>query len=373
MRKFGLFGQMGMATKVSFVLWTFGFSLVAGIITFRGQTNIVLAIATQAPLWAIALCLSRGLQLLWRRLSNRAASLRWVIMAVAGLLVGAVLSLNDMFFLKWLGQLFFPAWAPWAQDISLERYGRIFILYTWTAWLNITLFWALSSAESAKEQERRAKEAEAATQAAQLAMLRLQLNPHFLFNTLNAISAMVMERDVVRADQMIERLSDFLRSSLTTDPNALILLGEEFDTIEAYLEIEAVRFEGRLDVRFRCEEPLRAALVPGFILQPLVENAMKYAVTPALRLVTVMVEARAEGDELILLVSDDGDPVAAATKPKGHGVGLGNTRARLANLYGEAGRLTAQQSDTGFKVEVRMPLVIADAQVFGPPVRRVAA
>lgn len=362
--KISLQGPFGAAMKVSILLWTFGMSMVVILTAMRGRGTPLEQSFVQTPLWLAAVLLSTGLYWAWSRSARQPAAIRLPIMALACFVAGLTQSVIDLSFLRWMSMTLFPEWQSWTE-ISMPRFASVLILYTWTFCLNATLFWALSTSETAREQSRRAAVAEAETQRAQLAALRLQLNPHFLFNTLNAISAMVLSRDVERADKMIERLSEFLRASLMTDPNALIVLGEEFDTIEAYLEIEAVRFEGRLQVRFLYDEALRGALVPGFILQPLVENAMKYAVAPAMRLVTVTVRARAEGDDLILVVADDGDPAVASSRPKGTGVGLGNTSARLANLYGARGRLTPQPSPEGFSVEVRLPLSMAGPDFVG--------
>jgi len=350
--------SFGAALRVSVVLWTFAIALVVALTVVRGRGTALQTIIIQIPLWLLGILLSIVLYWAWRKVRSRSPVLVIPVMAATCVVLSVFITAVDLNYLRWLHFVLFSELKDWTV-ISVERFTSVTILYSWTFGLNASLYWSVSMGEAAREQGRRAAVAEAETQRAQLAALRLQLNPHFLFNTLNAISAMVIEKDSERADQMIDRLSEFLRTSLTTDPNAMIVLGEEFDTIEAYLEIEMVRFEERLKVRFQCDEALRRAVVPGFILQPLVENAMKYAVAPAMRAVQVTIEARRENDDLILVVADDGDPVAAASRAKGFGVGLGNTRARLANLYGERGVLSAEPSDAGFRVEVRLPLTLS--------------
>jgi hypothetical protein len=351
-----------IALKASMVLWALGYALVMTISGLFADRTTVPDLFINVPLWALALLQTGGIYMLWRALASRPPILRWPVAVAACLIAATLQMILDLGAFYWVGQTILPEWSAWAT-LSSGRVAGALILYTWTFLLNLILFWALGLSEQAREQGRRAAEAEAAieraeitAQRAQLAALRLQLNPHFLFNTLNAISTLVMERDVQRADLMIERLSDFLRASLSMDPAAMIPLGEELDTAQAYLEIEAVRFEGRLNVAFECPDSLRTARVPGFMLQPLVENAIKYAVAPALRPVTVVVSAEAHGDDLVLRVTDDGDPVEAGLSLAGNGVGLANTRARLANLYGQRADLRAGRTESGYLAEVRLPL-----------------
>lgn len=348
-----------VALRVCAVLWSFGFTLVMILSSLdaRGGKEIADELVN-IPYWFLAMGLSMGLYVLWRRAQAWRPAARWPILLLAAFACAIIQTATDLTAYYVLAHTIYPQWEGWATFGS-QRIGQVLILYSWTFLLTLTLFWALSLSETAREETRRATDAEAARQKAQLAALRLQLNPHFLFNTLNAISTLVMERDCERADRMIERLSDFLRASLSTDPDALILLGEELDTIHAYLEIEAVRFEGRLEVSFDCPEALRDALVPGFVLQPLVENAMKYAVAPALRPVKVAISAETVGEELILRVVDDGDIVDPSLSLSGGGVGLTNTRARLDSLYGELGSFTAGRTANGYAAEVRLPKTLS--------------
>jgi signal transduction histidine kinase len=350
-----------VAMRASMVLWTLGYTMVIAVGGLYTERTTLPDILVNMPLWVLAMAQSGLIYLLWRRVQGRPGVVRWPI-AVGACLVASVLQTTiDLNTFYWLGRTILPegwAWAPHARG----GVGGALILYTWTFILNLILYWAIGLSEHAREQGRRAAEAEAAseraqyaTQRAQLAALRLQLNPHFLFNTLNAISTLVMERDHERADRMLERLSDFLRASLSMDPSALIRLAEELDAVQAYLEIEEARFEGRLDVAIDCPEPLRALLVPGFVLQPLVENAIKYAVAPALRPVSVVVSATLDGDDLVLRVTDDGDPVTPGLSIASAGVGLANTRARLANLYGARAGLTAGRQSRGYFAEIRLP------------------
>ncbi len=199
--------------------------------------------------------------------------------------------------------------------------------------------------------------AEAQASAARLAALRYQLNPHFLFNTLNAVSSSVITGRNDEAESMLARLADFLRLTLAADPEAMIPLEDELATLQAYLEIESVRFRDRLGVEFSCPNELQGALVPSFVLQPLIENAIKHGVARTSRPVTIRLEASRDGEDLVVIVEDDGEP--AAQGMTGMGVGLNNVRQRLEVLYGARGVLQAAPRERGFLVLVRIPLRLA--------------
>ncbi len=171
---------------------------------------------------------------------------------------------------------------------------------------------------------------------AQLQALRMQLHPHFLFNSLNAISTL-MHRDVAAADRMIIKLSDLLRLALENPRTQTVPLEEELRYLMSYLDIEKVRFQDRLEVSLDVPDALRGVYVPNLILQPLVENAIRHGIARSARPGKLRVEAREEGAFLHLSVIDSGSAEADAgfSKQKG-GIGLSNTRARLHHLYGDA-------------------------------------
>ena len=198
--------------------------------------------------------------------------------------------------------------------------------------------------------------AQSATQQAQLAALRFQLNPHFLFNTLNAISAMIVTQRNAEAERMTDRLASFLRASLASDPTALVSLEDELALLEEYLEIEAVRFGDRLSLEIDCTTAAAAAQVPGFLLQPLVENAIKYGVGPSPHPVRIRIDARVEGDALVITVEDDGAFAGEVIKAGSTNVGLANVRRRLDALYGGRARLEAGPLNPGFAAIIRLPI-----------------
>ena len=244
----------------------------------------------------------------------------------------------------------FAEQALWRQltDIAI---GRYFLLLAWAA-----LYFAMVTAEQARAAERREGEYRRAAKAAELRSLRYQVNPHFLFNTLNSLSALVMTGKGQAAEKMIQSLSRFYRRSLAEDPTSDVALDQEVALQRAYLEIEAARFPDRLVTRFDLPADLESATVPGMILQPLVENAVKYAVAPTRKPVTVTITARQEDGELVVAVSDNG-PRAAAAAGSGFGIGLANVRDRLAARYGAAASLVAGPAEEGgWRAVLRLPL-----------------
>jgi two-component system LytT family sensor kinase len=190
--------------------------------------------------------------------------------------------------------------------------------------------------------EAREREAHASRLAAQLAearlgALRMQLNPHFLFNSLNALSVLVREQNTPAASRMLELLGDVLRQVLRSDLPHEVPLSDELQFLEQYLAIEQVRFPDRLHVQWSIHERARAALVPGFVLQPIVENAIKHGIARRADAGRIEISARVVGDHLEMCVRDDGIGMSAAV---GEGVGLSNTRERLRTLYGSDASMT---------------------------------
>lgn len=189
---------------------------------------------------------------------------------------------------------------------------------------------------------------------ARLQALKAQLHPHFLFNTLNAISAL-MHRDVDSADRMIALLSDLLRVSLDKDERHQVSLKDELGFLERYLAIERIRFRDRLTVNIDIESGCGAALVPRLILQPLVENSIIHGIALQSTAGLIAVTARRKGNRLVVSVADDG-PGLMGEKPTREGVGLSNTRARLAELYGADQRVVLDRAaQGGLAVTLEMP------------------
>jgi len=222
------------------------------------------------------------------------------------------------------------------------------------------LYLALSYASEVRVAERRAARFAQAAQQAELRSLRYQVNPHFLFNTLNSLSSLVLRNRPDEAEAMIMNLSTFYRTSLAGDPLDDVRLEEEVQLQRLYLDIEAVRFPDRLKVEIAIPDAVRDCCVPGLILQPLVENAIKYGVARATRPVTIGISAHEADEMLHIRVEDDGDVMPEATD-KGSGIGLINVRDRLDARFGNAARIAWQAlPEGGFRVDLSLPAVRHD-------------
>lgn len=234
-------------------------------------------------------------------------------------------------------------------EIATSRY---FFLAAWAA-----LYLAISYAAETREAERRVAGFAQAAQEAEIRALRYQVNPHFLFNTLNSLSSLVMTGRANEAESMIMNLSTFYRTSLSGDPQDDVQLAEEVRLQRLYLDIEAVRFPERLKTEIEVPAELMALCVPGMILQPLVENAIKYGVSRVNRPVTIAIGARREHGKLVLTVGDDGKGPDSKDE-HGTGVGLANVRDRLQARFGsKAGLVTHAPKGGGFVVTLAMPEV----------------
>jgi hypothetical protein len=244
--------------------------------------------------------------------------------------------------------------TPW-QEMTEIAFGRYFMMLTWAA-----LYLALLVGEKARAAERRESAYRRAAKAAELRSLRYQVNPHFLFNTLNSLSALVLTGKTERAEAMIQMISTFYRRSLADDPTADVPLREEFRLQRLYLDIEAVRFPDRLRTRYDLPENLREARVPGMILQPLVENSVKHAVAPTSEPVTITISAREEYGRLVVTVADDAAASQARDRGKrdGFGIGLGNVRERIEARFGEQASIVSGPTSDGYATHIRLPLVM---------------
>jgi two-component system, LytTR family, sensor kinase len=239
------------------------------------------------------------------------------------------------------------------QEVAELAISRYFFLIAWAA-----LYLAMSYARDVRDSERRTALFAQAAQQAELRALRYQVNPHFLFNTLNALSSLVMSDRKHEAETMIMNLSAFFRTSLTGDPSADVTLGDEIALQKLYLEMEAVRFPNRLTTKIDLPDSLREAAVPGLILQPLVENAIKHGVAKTSQFVTLQIAASQLGDDLIVEIINDGVPTQAPTANE-LGIGLTNVRDRLAARFGDKANISLLAPSTGgFCVRLVMPKTV---------------
>jgi signal transduction histidine kinase len=243
-------------------------------------------------------------------------------------------------------------------------YIEMTLLGAWSA-----LYYAINYYLQVEQQADRLERLEAQATSAQLAMLRYQLNPHFLFNTLNSISTLVLLKQTEPANAMLTRLSGFLRHTLVTQPGAKVTVAQEVETLKLYLDIERMRFEERLRTVFSIDPAAAEALIPSFLLQPLVENAIKYAVSPQEEGARISLSAQLVGNRLRLIVSDTGPglrlktaratlpaAMAGADNPVSTGVGLANIRDRLAQAYGDDHLFDIRTPpEGGFTVVIEVP------------------
>jgi two-component system, LytTR family, sensor kinase len=230
-------------------------------------------------------------------------------------------------------------------EIALTRY---FFLIGWSS-----LYLALGYANDVQAAERQSADYARAAQLSELRALRYQLNPHFLFNTLNSLSALVMHGRRDAAESMILNLATFYRASLSSDQTGDISLREEIEVQRLYLDIEAVRFPDRLKVQIDLPEALADWPVPGLILQPLVENAIKHGVARTPSAVTISIRAQPVGNDLLLTVSDNAPKRDSLGEP---GIGLANVRDRLAARFGEQAQMeVAVGVADGFTVSLTLP------------------
>jgi signal transduction histidine kinase len=251
----------------------------------------------------------------------------------------------------------------WEMHSALEFFANAmsstYLLLCWTG-----IYFGVKYHEVLQQQREATLRAATLAQEAQLKMLRYQLNPHFLFNTLNAISTLILDNENRTANQTIMRLSEFLRYTLDQDPMKKVTLRQEVEAMNLYLTTEKLRFGERLRLEFAIEERALEALVPSLLLQPMIENAVKYAISPSEQGGMIRVEGRARGAMLELAVSDDGPGLASKTlgvaaPGGGRGVGLRNIRERLAVLYEDRHRFATLDNKPGLRIELGLPLEMA--------------
>ncbi|WP_286829785.1 MULTISPECIES: sensor histidine kinase [Kordiimonas] len=227
-------------------------------------------------------------------------------------------------------------------------------LFAWSA-----IYFGYHFYTGMQEQKEQALKATAMAHQAQLKMLRYQLNPHFLFNTLNAISTLVLEKSEEDANKMLTKLSSFLRFTLVNQPTQRIPLDQELHALGLYLEIEKVRFSDRLNVEFDIDEQARSALIPSLILQPLIENAIKYAIAPEIDGGTISVSATVKNHRLTVSLKDSGpgiEDLNNIVSQSGSGVGITNTKERLQQIYGDDHRITLENLEPqGLGIFIEIP------------------
>jgi two-component system LytT family sensor kinase len=318
---------------------------VAMALSRVGRYPIDYMIATKVALMLLGFVLSLGLRQLYRRLLRRDPSIVQIVVATA--VASYVVSLPWTAAYNLVDARIFEALG--GRPIVYDTVGKLFSgsVYHAFALLAWSVFYF-----AIKHYERSVR-AESLAHQARLQALRYQLNPHFLFNTLNAISTLVVDKRNAEAGKMIARLSDFLRMTLDRPDVEEVPLADEVEFVRRYLEIEQVRFGERLLVKIDVDEDAWTARVPALVLQPLVENAIRHAVAPREEGGRIDIGARIVGREVRVWVSDDGPGMNG--NGNANGIGLANTRERLRQLYGDAHRFELVNG-RGLRVEIELPL-----------------
>ncbi len=226
--------------------------------------------------------------------------------------------------------------------------------YQWNFFAWCALYAAARNVAEVRRRDQQLADAHSAAQQAQLLALRLQINPHFLFNTLNTLAGLIVLGRNAESEKMVLSLSRFLRYTLARTPSQLTTLADEIGMLRQYLEIEAARFSDRLKVTWDIPADCTRAMVPSLVLLPLVENALKYGLGGSERPVEILIRARREDGHLVLGVEDDGGSTHG-NAGGGLGIGLSNARQRLAALYGDDARLDSGPLEHGWRSVIRVP------------------
>ncbi len=348
--------------------WTLQFAGWGGVLLLRGMSTIannqaasflVVTLIATITGFSISLILS----VIYRQLIALRPLVTWGATALALAIAVGLFAFID----SWVIGLYrADSETGFAQLFIGVFFFDLTMLGAWSA-----LYYAINYFLQVEEQADRLERLQAQATSAQLTMLRYQLNPHFLFNTLNSISTLVLLKQTEPANAMLTRLSGFLRHTLLTELSGKITVAQEVETLKLYLDIERMRFEDRLRTDFDIDPVAEQACLPAMLLQPLVENAIKYAVTPQEEGAQISLSARIVGGRLRLAVSDTGPGAQARHRPTlpraitgpadaqgtvSTGVGLANIRNRLAQAYGEEHRFEIRTPpDGGFTVTIEIP------------------
>ena len=314
---------------------------LGGLANAMGLTFVLPTLIVTATGFSLTLLMAAA----YRRIIAMKPAFVWTLTLIIVGVASGLFSVIEV----WAHATFYePGWQPRGIEFLGAILLDLSVLGAWTGLYYGINYYLLLAAQS----ERMMKVA-AQANSAQLEMLRYQLNPHFLFNTLNSISTLVLLKQTEKANAMLSRLSSFLRYSLVGGLEGMSTVAQEFEALKLYLDIERTRFEDRLRVRFDIAPAAADARIPALLLQPLVENAVKYAVTPREEGADIHIDARLMGERLVITIADTGPGLAVPglngelpASTSGSGVGLANIRERLAQAYGE---------DQRFEIEANEP------------------
>jgi len=345
--------------RLQFVGWSGAMLLrtMSTIANAQPLSSLVLVLIATVTGFSISLVLS----VVYRSLITKRALITW---GVTALILPFAVGLHA-FIDAWVVSLYrTDSDSSFTQLFLGIFYLDATLLGAWSA-----LYYAINFYLQVEEQNDQMIRLENQATQAQLAMLRYQLNPHFLFNTLNSISTLVLLKQTEPANAMLSRLSSFLRYTLINKPSARVTVATEVETLKLYLDIELMRFEERLRTTFNIDPETETCLLPSLLLQPLVENSIKYAVTPQESGAEITIVTQLVGPMLRITVSDTGPGLQSPTtdnrlsgmtydggEPVSTGVGLANIRDRLSQAYGERHRFeTIEPIEGGFAVLIELP------------------
>jgi two-component system, LytTR family, sensor kinase len=307
--------------------------------------------------WGTGIVLTLGMWVFLRRLTEtRAFAWFWrgALLGVVVCLVHTLLNATYVWFLTDYHAL----WGERFLDPRSVASTYISFLYPFMTWLALCAI--MVAGDNLRSQQMRTAQAVAAAQQAQLAALRLQIQPHFLLNTLNAISSLIGQRRFDDADTTLLRLAAFLKHTLTTAPRELVRLDSEIEIQTQYLDIEEVRFPDRLSRRLLVDPDTMAAMVPSLVLQPFVENAIKHGLARSVDMMTLEIGARRDEERLKLWVADDARGVGPASLV-GLGRSLEHAERRLNLLYGpDAALKYGPQAAGGWRVDIELPFEVVE-------------
>ncbi len=347
--------------RLAAIVWLFGYVLLEIAAIAQGRSTKGEMFLANTPLLISGIALSISLGLLLDRMRAAPAYQRVAVLAIAGLAAGVAQTAADDLWLRAVSLTVMPEWQAWAVPYQPAKLFMILVLYLWTMYLTLALMWAVRTTDHARLNEARASAFEAAAARAEAEALRLQLNPHFLFNTLNGIASLVVRNRQAEAEEMIDRLAHFMRASFASNPTGLVTLGQELKTITAYLDIEKIRFGERLHINIDVPRGLMECDVPNFILQPLVENAIKHSARDTTSLAINIAARQGNGETILSVINHPFRPGAAeawegkSPVTASGGIGLNNTRQRLATQYGDQAWLECRRLVDGFRAEIGIP------------------
>ncbi len=361
----GFKGRMPSASKqarwpeailITVALWLFSLLIFLPIILDRHVGEPWSSVLLDAGTVFVSMLFAMPMFAIFKKTIDWPQGARSLVL-VATVIVTAIANvIFDLIFQGFVADHIEAAWQSLPTDL-----GRAYpsaLNYMLVFGVNMALFQVSFSRRTTVKQELQLSEARSAAQQAQLAALRYQLNPHFLFNSLNSISALIVTRRNEDAERMTEKLSSFLRTSLNADPGELVPLEEELALIEEYLDIESVRFGERLKVSVDCSPGACEALVPSFLVQPLVENAIKHGVARSREPTEIAINAVVEDGELCITVRNCIPDEPERPKVRGRsGVGLINVRRRLEAVYGKGATLAAKAEDDRYIARICIPQI----------------